>query len=136
MAGLFTAVRKDHFSVVRSREWRFNDRGDRVAQLLHVQSVLPFPQSQTGIIRQETLIVNTHLMFLHNSNVFFVRLPQALHFCSTYLLFILIQILEFGSVSFLIFPYYNEMLWFLSFEASAYSFPYPLVLFKNPVLSF
>lgn len=74
--GLFTAVRKDHFSVVRSREWRFNDRGDRVAQLLHVQSVLPFPKSQTGIIRQETLVVNTHLMFPHNSNVCLVRLRQ------------------------------------------------------------
>lgn len=85
--GLFTAVRKDNFRVVRSREWRFNDRGDRVAQLLHVQSVIPFPQSQTGIIRQETLVVNTHLMFPHNSNVCLVRLRQVykiLEYLDTY----------------------------------------------------
>jgi hypothetical protein len=85
--GLFTAVRKDHFRVVRYREWPFNDCGDRVAQLLHVQSVIPFPQSQTGNIRQETLVVNTHLMFPHDSDVCLVRLRQVykiLEFLDTY----------------------------------------------------
>lgn len=85
--GLFTAVRKDHFRVVRYREWPFNDCGDRVAQLLHLQSVIPFSQSKTGIIRQETLLVNTHLMFPHHSDVCLVRLHQVykiLEYLETY----------------------------------------------------
>lgn len=85
--GLFTAVRKDHFRVVRYREWPFNDCGDRVAQLLHLQSVIPFLQSKTGIIRQETLLVNTHLMFPHASDVCLVRLHQVykiLEYLETY----------------------------------------------------
>jgi hypothetical protein len=95
LTGLFTAVRKDHFRVVRYREWPFNDCGDRVAQLLHVQSVIPFPQSQTGNIRQETLVVNTHLMFPHDSDVCLVRLRQVLHFSSTYLFSIISLHLHF-----------------------------------------
>ncbi|KAM0039218.1 putative EF-hand domain, endonuclease/exonuclease/phosphatase, EF-hand domain pair [Helianthus debilis subsp. tardiflorus] len=37
--GLLTAVHKDYFRVINHREFLFNDFGDRVAQLLHVESV-------------------------------------------------------------------------------------------------
>eukprot|EP01018_Ginkgo_biloba_P039921 Gb_21646 [translate_table: standard] len=75
--GLYTAVRKDHFKVVNNKELLFNDFSDRVAQLLHLQSVMPFPQSEVGGVQQEVLIVNTHLLFPHNSNFCLVRLRQA-----------------------------------------------------------
>jgi len=100
LTGLFRVVRKDNFRVVRYREWPFNDCGDHVSQLLHVQSVNPFRQSQTGSIRQEILIVNTQLMFLHDSDVCLVRLHQVLPLSSTYLLSMLTQILEHLHFSF------------------------------------
>ncbi|KAH9287907.1 hypothetical protein KI387_032024, partial [Taxus chinensis] len=74
--GLLTAVRKDHFRVVNYWGLLLNSNGNRVAQLLHLQSVIPFWRSQSGSIQQETLVVNTHLMFPHNSNVCLVRLRQ------------------------------------------------------------
>ncbi|GLJ53494.1 hypothetical protein SUGI_1141330 [Cryptomeria japonica] len=74
--GLLTAVKKDRFRVVKVKKLLLNDNGDRVAQLLHVQSVLPFRRSQNGIIQQDTLVVNTHLMFPHNSDICLVRLRQ------------------------------------------------------------
>lgn len=74
--GLFTAVRKDHFKVVNQRELLFHDFGDRVAQLLHLRSVVPSLQSETGGVPYEALVVNTHLLFPHNSNFCLVRLRQ------------------------------------------------------------
>lgn len=74
--GLLTAVKKDNFRVVEYEELFLNDYGDRVAQLLHVQSVIPFRRSQIGNIHQETLVVNTHLMFPHSSDICLVRLRQ------------------------------------------------------------
>ncbi|KAF8413424.1 hypothetical protein HHK36_001407 [Tetracentron sinense] len=74
--GLLTAVHKDYFKVLNYRELLFNDFGDRVAQLLHVESSVPFSQSRTSNIQQEVLIVNTHLLFPHNSSYSIIRLHQ------------------------------------------------------------
>ncbi|KAB1205245.1 hypothetical protein CJ030_MR7G012119 [Morella rubra] len=74
--GLLTAVRKDYFRVLNYREFLFNDCGDRVAQLLHVELSAPFSQSRNSDVRQEILIVNTHLLFPHDSSLSLVRLHQ------------------------------------------------------------
>lgn len=74
--GLLTAVRRDCFSVLNYRELRLNDFGDRVAQLLHVQLASTFSQCQKGDLEQEFLIVNTHLLFPHDSSLSLVRLHQ------------------------------------------------------------
>ncbi|OAY48786.1 uncharacterized calcium-binding protein At1g02270 [Manihot esculenta] len=74
--GLLTAVHKDYFRVLNYKELLFNDFGDRVAQLLHVQSAVPLAQNQNGDAQQEFLIVNTHLLFPHDSSLSIVRLLQ------------------------------------------------------------
>ncbi|KAG8663671.1 uncharacterized calcium-binding protein At1g02270 isoform X2 [Manihot esculenta] len=75
--GLLTAVHEHYIRVLNYQELHFNDFGDRVAQLLHVQSALPLMQSQNGDAQQEFLIVNTHLLFPHDSSLSIVRLNQA-----------------------------------------------------------
>ncbi|KAF5732024.1 putative carbon catabolite repressor protein [Tripterygium wilfordii] len=85
--GLLTAVHKDYFSVLSHQELHFNDFGDRVAQLLHVQSIAPILQNRRGCAQQEILIVNTHLLFPHDSSLSIVRLRQVykiLKFVETY----------------------------------------------------
>ncbi|KAK7275935.1 hypothetical protein RIF29_17062 [Crotalaria pallida] len=74
--GLLIAVQKENFKVVNYKELHFNDCADRVAQLLHVELVFPFSQYQNSEIRQEILIVNTHLLFPHDSSLCLVRLNQ------------------------------------------------------------
>lgn len=74
--GLLTAVHKDHFRVLNSRELLFNDFGDRVAQLLHVELVGPLSQCRNNSVRQEMIIVNTHLLFPHDATLCLVRLNQ------------------------------------------------------------
>ncbi|KAI4340955.1 hypothetical protein MLD38_025742 [Melastoma candidum] len=74
--GLLTAVRKDYFRVLNYRELLFNDFGDRVALLLHVELVGPFPECRGNDVKQEMLIVNTHLLFPHNASLSLVRLNQ------------------------------------------------------------
>ncbi|XP_061960921.1 uncharacterized calcium-binding protein At1g02270-like isoform X1 [Populus nigra] len=74
--GLLTAVRKDYFTILNYRELLFNDCGDRVAQLLHVRLAFPFSQNRKGNAQQEFLIVNTHLLFPHDSCLSVVRLHQ------------------------------------------------------------
>ncbi|XP_031380111.1 uncharacterized calcium-binding protein At1g02270 isoform X2 [Punica granatum] len=74
--GLLTAVRKDYFRVLNYREVLFNDCGDRVAQMLHVEVVAPFPECRSNDIHQEILIVNTHLLFPHDASLSIVRLHQ------------------------------------------------------------
>ncbi|KAL5568058.1 hypothetical protein UlMin_024633 [Ulmus minor] len=74
--GLLIAVHKDYFRVLNYRELLFNDCGDRVAQLLHVELATPFSQCLNNDIRQEILIVNTHLLFPHDSSLCLVRLHQ------------------------------------------------------------
>ena len=80
--GLLTAIHKDYLRVLNYRELLFNDFGDRVAQLLHVQSVVPSLQNRKGSVRQEFLIVNTHLLFPHDSSLSLVRLHQVYKFPS------------------------------------------------------
>ncbi|XP_047980523.1 uncharacterized calcium-binding protein At1g02270-like isoform X2 [Salvia hispanica] len=74
--GLLTAVHKDYFRVINHRELLFNDFGDRVAQLLHVELNAPFSQNLNCHVHQELLIVNTHLLFPHNSSMCLERLRQ------------------------------------------------------------
>lgn len=74
--GLLTAVRKDNFRVINHRDLLLNNIGDRVAQLLHVELVNPFYQSRNNNVRQEILIVNTHLLFPHDASLCLVRLHQ------------------------------------------------------------
>ncbi|MCD7461379.1 hypothetical protein HAX54_046006 [Datura stramonium] len=74
--GLLTAVHKDYFRVIAHRELLFNDFGDRVAQLLHVELIAPFAQCRTNNVRHEMLIVNTHLLFPHDSSFSMERLRQ------------------------------------------------------------
>ncbi|KAL1220310.1 putative calcium-binding protein [Cardamine amara subsp. amara] len=74
--GLLTAIHKDYFKLVNYRELLFNDFGDRVAQLLHVKSVIPFPLNGKQDVQQEVIIVNTHLLFPHHSSLSIVRLHQ------------------------------------------------------------
>lgn len=74
--GLLTAVHKDYFRVINYRELHFNDCGDRVAQLLHVDLIVSSTQCRSNDTRQELLIVNTHLLFPHDSSLCVVRLHQ------------------------------------------------------------
>ncbi|KAK9291476.1 hypothetical protein L1049_019424 [Liquidambar formosana] len=74
--GLLTAVHKDYFRVINHRDLLFNDFGDRVAQLLHVELIVPSSQGRNNSMRQEILIVNTHLLFPHDSSLCLVRLHQ------------------------------------------------------------
>ncbi|KAH0866693.1 hypothetical protein HID58_083904, partial [Brassica napus] len=73
---LLTAIHKDYFELVNYRELLFNDFGDRVAQLLHVRSLVPFPLNGKQDVQQEVLIVNTHLLFPHDSTLSIARLHQ------------------------------------------------------------
>lgn len=74
--GLLTAVHKDHFRVISHQEFLFNRFGDRVAQLLHVELALPFSQCRNNNVLHEILIVNTHLLFPHDSSLCLERLRQ------------------------------------------------------------
>jgi len=84
ISGLLIAVRKEHFRVIDHRELLFNDCGDRVAQLLHVELAAPYSPSRNNDTRQEILIVNTHLLFPHDSSLSLVRLNQASTFSSLF----------------------------------------------------
>ncbi|KAL9275472.1 putative calcium-binding protein [Drosera capensis] len=74
--GLLTALHKDYFRVINHRDLLLNDIGDRVAQLIHVELLGPFSQNRNNTVRQELLIVNTHLLFPHDSSLCIVRLHQ------------------------------------------------------------
>lgn len=75
--GLLIAVQKEYFNILNYKELHFNDCGDRVAQLLHVELAFPFSQRRNSDdIRQEILIVNTHLLFPHDATLSLVRLQQ------------------------------------------------------------
>lgn len=65
-------MKKEYFKVINYKELHFNDCGDRVAQLLHVELASPLSQCQNN----EILIVNTHLLFPHDSSLCLVRLHQ------------------------------------------------------------
>ncbi|KAM7499847.1 hypothetical protein LguiA_024261 [Lonicera macranthoides] len=74
--GLLTAVHKDYFRVISHREVIFNGFGDRVAQLLHVEVVSPSWEYRKNNVPQEILIVNTHILFPHDSSLCLERLRQ------------------------------------------------------------
>jgi hypothetical protein len=77
LAGLLAAVDNSYFRVLNYRELLFNDFGDRVAQLLHVESAKPFLQSRgNSCVQQQSLIVNTHLLFPHDHSISIARLKQ------------------------------------------------------------
>lgn len=76
ITGLLIAVQTEYFNIFNYKELHFNDIGDRVAQLLHVELVFPFSKWRNGEIRQEILIVNTHLLFPHDATLSLVRLKQ------------------------------------------------------------
>ncbi|KAE8719677.1 Ovate family protein 5 [Hibiscus syriacus] len=73
---LLTAVHKDYLRVINYRELHFNDCGDRVAQLLHVELATTPSQRRNNDPCREILIVNTHLLFPHDSSLCIVRLHQ------------------------------------------------------------
>ncbi|KAI7991083.1 putative calcium-binding protein [Camellia lanceoleosa] len=74
--GLLTAVHQNHFHVLNYQECLFNDIGDRVAQLLHLELLVHSSENQLTNTRKEVLVMNTHLIFPHDSSYCFVRLKQ------------------------------------------------------------
>eukprot|EP00250_Pteridium_aquilinum_P019200 c24340_g2_i1 orf=12-1574(+) len=73
--GLLTAIKSDRITVLNYRELRLNDCGDRVAQFFHLRLNAPFyKRNQTT--EQQLLLVNTHLLFPHNSSYCLIRLWQ------------------------------------------------------------
>ncbi|KAF6169266.1 hypothetical protein GIB67_013696 [Kingdonia uniflora] len=73
---LLTAVLQTNFKVLNYREILFNDLCDRVAQLLNISLVTDISQIQANTISKEALVVNTHLLFPHNSDYCLPRLQQ------------------------------------------------------------
>ncbi|XP_010685415.2 uncharacterized calcium-binding protein At1g02270 [Beta vulgaris subsp. vulgaris] len=74
--GLLTAVHQSQFRLLSYRELLFNDIADRVAQVLHVELCCDITQNTTSNILKEAIIVNTHLIFPHDSRYCFLRLQQ------------------------------------------------------------
>ncbi|PSR95455.1 EF-Hand 1, calcium-binding site protein [Actinidia chinensis var. chinensis] len=74
--GLLAAVLQNDFHVVNYRELLLNDIGDRVAQLLHAELVVHSSHNQHSDMEKQVLVVNTHLIFPHDSSYCFVRLRQ------------------------------------------------------------
>ncbi|XP_042469260.1 uncharacterized calcium-binding protein At1g02270-like isoform X1 [Zingiber officinale] len=74
--GLLTAVHSEYFRIIDYQKMLFNDLGDRVAQLLRVESVVPLCQGCTSSINLQIIIVNTHLLFPHDASLCIVRLQQ------------------------------------------------------------
>lgn len=74
--GLLTAVHKDYFRVINDQPFLLHGFGDRVAHLLHLEVATPFLQHRNNSVRQEILVVNTHLLFPHDSSLCLERLRQ------------------------------------------------------------
>ncbi|KNA10687.1 hypothetical protein SOVF_141930 [Spinacia oleracea] len=74
--GLLTALHQSQFRLLNYRELLFNDIADRVAQVLHVEVFCDIAQKNTTNIVKEVMIVNTHLVFPHDSRYCFLRLQQ------------------------------------------------------------
>ena len=87
--GLLTAVRDDAFEVVERRDILINDCGDRVATLLHLRPRKRHVRSANASSAKaatagdshaafgDVLLVNTHLLFPHNSNSTLIRLRES-----------------------------------------------------------
>lgn len=71
--GLLTAIKTDRLKVLSYRELSFYDCGDRVAQFFHLRLKFPFYKRNH---EQELLLVNTHLLFPHDSSFCHIRLRQ------------------------------------------------------------
>ena len=91
--GLLTAVKSKSFQVIEAKDVLFNDCGDRVATLMHLRPKNSFidENDSDGPERYKNsgdlLIVNTHLLFPHNSNSTLIRLRESfkiLEFLHTY----------------------------------------------------
>ena len=80
VTGLLAAVLQNDFHVVNYRELLLNDIGDRVAQLLHAELVVHSSHNQHSDMEKQVLVVNTHLIFPHDSSYCFVRLRQVKFF--------------------------------------------------------
>ncbi|KAK1399385.1 Calcium-binding endonuclease/exonuclease/phosphatase family [Heracleum sosnowskyi] len=74
--GLLTAVHKDYFRVINNQPFLLHGFGDRVAHLLHLEVATPCLQHRNNSVRQEILVVNTHLLFPHDSSLCLERLRQ------------------------------------------------------------
>lgn len=77
--GLLTAVKRDEFDVVEQRDILFNDCGDRVATLVHIRHRSAGASGGGDGARAslgDVLVVNTHLLFPHNSNSTLIRLRE------------------------------------------------------------
>jgi endonuclease/exonuclease/phosphatase family metal-dependent hydrolase len=72
-------VRDDAFEVVETRDILFNDCGDRVATLVHLRPrVAAFrAPADASASFGDVLLVNTHLLFPHNSNSTLIRLRES-----------------------------------------------------------
>ena len=79
--GLLTAVKKEDFDVMEHRDILFNDCGDRVATLLHLRHKGGGgggkSKSSSSSSLGDVLVVNTHLLFPHNSNSTLIRLRES-----------------------------------------------------------
>lgn len=73
--GLLTAVKSEKLRVLNYRELLFNDCGDRVAQFFHLRLRVPYYKRGQNA-KQELLLVNTHLVFPHDSSFCLIRLRQ------------------------------------------------------------
>jgi hypothetical protein len=91
--GLLTAVKRADFDVVEHRDILFNDCGDRVATLLHLRHKVAGATPTVPVATDggasggggdgasarsvgDVLLVNTHLLFPHNSNSTLIRLRE------------------------------------------------------------
>ncbi|KAI5067148.1 hypothetical protein GOP47_0017676 [Adiantum capillus-veneris] len=72
--GLLTAIRMDRLRVLNYKELFFYDCGDRVAQIFHLCLKAPFDKRDH--LDQDVLLVNTHLLFPHDSTFCPIRLRQ------------------------------------------------------------
>lgn len=70
--GLLTAVDTSRLVVVDAQKLLFNDCGDRVAQVLRLR----LASAGKGEEHKDFLVVNTHLLFPHNSDSSNIRLRQ------------------------------------------------------------
>lgn len=73
-------MHKDYFRVINNQPFHLHGFGDRVAHLLHLEVATPFLQHRNNSVRQEILVVNTHLLFPHDSSLCLERLRQVEYF--------------------------------------------------------
>ncbi len=75
LAGLLTAVKRDHAEIVEYEAITFKDIGDRVSQFLRIRMASETNWATDGA-PVEFLLFNTHLMFPHNPGSSLIRLRE------------------------------------------------------------